>query len=356
MTPVQEQSESSLGAFNRASKGFGDWLYQKRHGKHDVRRAEMLTRIATFPGGTGLLNKAGEMGCDILVKPEKEVGAQGAFDDAGDQPVITIANTGNPAGMAIALWHELRHMAQYAANPGKGVAGPGQLKDARTAHMMGVMIEADAFTAETLMALQQKKAGNSEYYDAMFAGTREPGAHRDILRFLRAQPYESFNDDAKFARALFTHLMMDGLLSYRTRYFSYLGAQFAAADNVDSFRARVAASKRGGMKAGPELGAFYGPGYTAVSPRALATAFLPVQPVDEQQMLALVERTVKRAPHLTENEFQQAKKEIFARKQDIWQKDPDDYDFPTPAQEKMRRVLQDMAKKDKPQPFPVIWD
>lgn len=341
-------------AFNGAAKTLGDWLGQAVHGSHDKRRAEMFARIRTFPGGEDLLKKAADAGCEIVVRPASEMGGEGDFNGRTIPPRIRIKNTGNTAGMAMALWHELRHFQQNAANGPRGFTHHGQLRDARTAHMMNVMIEADAFTAETVMALQQKKAGNPEYFNAMFDHPSN-GAHRDIMRFMRDNPYEGFKDDASFSRALFTHMTSSGLLSYRASFFIHLGAEVYAANSADDFRQRVKESPRGGTKGSPDLAALYGPGYTSVSVRALATAFFTAQPDDEQKALNLVEQTVRRAPTLTEQEFQQAKREIVQQVNAIYGKDPDESDPYIFNVLDKRKKLQQSAAADKPQALPLIW-
>ncbi|TAL34837.1 MAG: hypothetical protein EPN97_08225 [Alphaproteobacteria bacterium] len=344
MAAVQDQAENSSGAFNRAAKSFGSWLYQQRHGKHDTRKADMLARVATFPGGQELLQKAAKRGVSIVVAPKKEIGSDGYYDAAKEPPEIGIANSGNPAAMAMALWHELRHMRQHEGNPA-GMAFGGQLKDPRTAHLMGMMAEADAFTAETLMALQQKKSGNPEYFDAMFSRP-DYGPHRYIAGFLRQQPYESFKDDAAFARALFTGMMTEGLLSYRASYFSRLGFHFRVSEDLAAFRRRVGNSKQGGIEADAPLAALYGPGFMSVSPKALMAAFYAAQPADERQALRLAQNTVNRADRLTEQEFRDARQEVIRRTQEIYMKDPDEYHYPGAFGEKVTGALKNAAEKD----------
>ena len=337
-------------AFNGAAKVFGGWLARKRFGRNEDMRADILARIAIFPGGEELLRQAAELGCDIIVRSKRDVGAEGAYDNNGAKPVIYIANTGNAAGMAVALWHELRHMKQDAANPGAGFASGGQLRDPRTAYLMGVMIEADAFTAETLMAMQQRKAGRPEYAEAMFGRYLSDGPHLEIARFLKHRPYESFKDDAGFARALFTHLMTEGLVAYRAQYMARLGRHFALSENVEQFRARIAAEKAGGTNSTPGLNALYGPGFMSVSPRALATAFLPAQGVDEQQLLDRADKTVKRAATLTEAQFQEAKTDILRGTQEFWFKPLDEPQYVRREELQERDALRKAAQGETPPP------
>jgi hypothetical protein len=347
---VTTRAEASRGTsvFNRAAEGFGDWLYQARRGKHTVRRAEMLARVGSFPGGPQLIEQAQKLGVDILVASEKDVGAQGTYDRLGEKPLIYIANTGNPAAMAIALWHELRHMQQDAANPGVGMMCAGQLKDPRTAVLMSMMQEADAFTAETLMALQQKKAGKPEYFEAMFKGYLPDGAHRDIARFLRRNPYEDSKDDAAYARRLFTHLMLDGLMSYRANYFTRLRLRFMPERGLADFQSQVEQSPQGGTKASPELAKLYGDNFMSVSPRALAAAFWAAQPIDEREAFERIEKTVKNAGSLTEQQFAQSRADILTRVKDLSNKDPDDGFFRVREAEIAARNLREQAISGKP--------
>jgi hypothetical protein len=340
-------------SFNNSFKqAVGNWLSQRRYGRHDDRRAEMLARVATFPGGTELLQQAADLGCDIVVRRKSEVWVEGTYNNAGEKPVITMANTGNPARMAIALWHELRHMRQDAANPGRKMAYGGRLKDPRTSYLMGVMAEADAFTAETLMALQQRKAGHPEYFDAMFGHYLDDGPHRDIARFMRRHPYNEFKDDATFARALFTHLMTDGLVAYRVQFMAGIARHFAQAENVEQFRAAIAAEKEDGTKSSPALNALYGPKFAFVSPRALVTAFLPAQAIDEKQALEVADKAVDNAATLTEAEFQAAKTDMLARTKDFWFKPLDEPQFLMREEMSARERLRKAALSDKPAPRP----
>jgi hypothetical protein len=339
-----EHIQAQSSAFNRAAKLLGSWLYQQRHGKHDTQKADMLARVATFPGGQALLQKAADRGVRIVVGAKKEIGSDGYYNSAKEPPEIGIANTGNPAGMAAALWHELRHMRQHEANPA-GLCVPGSLKDPRTAHIMSMMMEADAFTAETLMALQQRKAGNAEYHHAMFANP-DYGVRLHIKGFLRERPYESFRDDAAFSRALFTNLMVDGLLSYRASYFSHLGYQFAASNNLEEFRKRIGGAEKGGTGASPELTALYGPGFMSVSPQALMGAFYAAQPADEKHTLHLAQTTINRADSLTEEQFQKARTEILQRAQEIYMKDPDERHYSGPLSAKVADALKHAAEKN----------
>lgn len=341
---MQDQSKNGTSAFNRAARVLGDWLFQQRNGDHDMRKADMLARVATFPGGPELLQQAADRGVNILVGAKKEIGASGYYNSASEPPVIGIANTGNSANMAIALWHELRHMRQHAANPG-GLAIAGQLKDPRTAHIMSMMMEADAFTAETLLALQQNKAGNPEYHRAMFDNPPH-GVRRHIRDFLRQSPYENFGDDAAFARALFTNLMTEGLLSYRADYFSRLGYQFATLDSLEKFQKSLGNSAKGGTETSTELASLYGPGFMSVSPKALLAAFYAAQPADEKQVLKMARAAVNRAPRLTEEEFQKTRLDILMRAQELYMKDPDEYFYPGAFSAKVGEALKRGAEKN----------
>jgi hypothetical protein len=311
-TPAQKRSV--LETFNQAAARYADWRAQKRHGPHETRRTEMLARVATFPGGAELLQQAAAKGVEIVVVREAVLkGGAADWNNNGPHPVIRVGNCGDPAGMALAFWHELRHMRQDDANPGRGFANGGQVRDASTAHLMGMMIEADAFTAETLLALQQKKAGNPEYYAAMFRAHDANGVHGEIVRFLEQKPYESFPGDAAFARGLFTYLMTEGLQTYRTGYFNTLAGHFRRAPTLGDFQALLARAERGGMRANQELTDMYGPGFSGVAPRALATAFWPAQNYEERGALDLIVKTISRAPSLTETGFQKARDEILDR-------------------------------------------
>jgi hypothetical protein len=344
---VAETGQTS--SFNRAADNVRDWLYQKRHGKHDARRDDMLARVATFPGGAELLQKAKDASCDIFVKSRRDTGAEGRFSGEGERPWIMIANTGNPAEMATSLWHELRHMLQHLANAPIGVAHAGQIKDPRTGYLMELMGEADAFTAETLVACQQKKSGNPEYYGNLLTRPSD-GVYGYIARYLKKNPYESFKDDATFARAMFTYLMLAGPLNYRARYFQRLGNIFSGSGDAKTFNAALAASKSGGSAFSPELTEMYGSGYAGVSYRALAAAFSRGQPFDEQLTLLRIESVVRKAPHMTEQQFQEAKTDVLQHVKDVYFKESDN-SFRGFDQDRAAQRLRHAALSDTPATF-----
>jgi hypothetical protein len=342
--------QKQAGAFNRAAAGLRLWLHNKKYGPDEKRRAEMLARVEALPGGPALLKTAEDLGIPIRVLPKKEIGADGSLSRDGGF-TVSVANNGNPAAMALTLWHELRHVLQNAGNPGIGMPLGGDLKNARTSHMLALMQEADAFTAETLVAVRQRRAGNPEYYNLLLAGKGE-GPFAFIAGFLKSRPPENFRDDASFARALFTDLMCDGLLAYRAQFFARYLHQFRKAETLDGFRSHLDAVTAGGTQTGPELQALYGAGFMgATSARALATAFWQAQPEDERQAIEMIGRTVRRAHRLTEAEFRAARDEIIARTQELYFKDPDEARFKSPDVLKAEKRLKQSAAADKPLPL-----
>lgn len=346
--PSDKQKQA--GAFNRAATGLRLWFYNKKYGPDETRRAEMLARVEALPGGADLLKTAADLGIPIRVLPKKEVGADGSLS-RGENYAVSVANNGNPAAMALTLWHELRHVLQNADNPEAGMPLGGDLKNARTSHMLALMQEADAFTAETLVAVQQRRAGNPEYYNILLEGKGE-GPFAFIARFLRNRPPENFKDDAAFARALFTDLMCDGLLAYRAQFFARYLHEFKRADTLEAFRNRLDEVKAGGTHTGPELKALYGSGFmSSTSARALATAFWQAQPEDERQAVEMVGRTMRRAHRLTEAEFRAARDEIIQRTQELYFKDPEEAQFKSPDVLKAEKRLKQSAAADKPLPL-----
>jgi len=191
---------------------------QLRNGRHDKRRARMLAHIKVMPGGAEMLKTAEDNGIEIRVlRPDAMKGSAGKLTRCSKSPsVVSIANNGDDVQMALTLWHELRHVRQMHDWGRLSPGNTGRLRDTQRMHVLSMMIEADAYTSQTLMALQAKKAGRGGYMDALLR--RESRAFKTIRAFLEKTPYESFPDDGAFARALFVEVMQKGLPGYSRSY------------------------------------------------------------------------------------------------------------------------------------------
>jgi hypothetical protein len=335
-------------AFNTAAARLRNWLDERKHGPHAQRREEMLARIEGLPGGKDLLQKARDWGVGIEVAPAHAIGgAHGvllSFKDGGFG--ITIANTGNVAGMTLTLWHELRHMLQNAGPSGSMPHG-GDIHEARTAHMLAQMQEADAFTAETLIAVREKKAGRPEYYEALLNNTGD-SAMGCIRSFLHDHPPQSFPTEEAFARSLFAELMITGLYAYRAQFLGRIGSTFRDLKSEKELQEYIGCLPARNASVPDGLAAIYG-GYfmSSASTAALVTAFWEGQPEDERQAVDLVEKTVRNAKNLTAAEFAKARGEIVQRMHELYMKDPEEGRFPFMAFQHTARLLREAAAADK---------
>lgn len=294
-----------------------DRYVQWKHGTHRGARADIMARVAAMPGGDDLLKSAKKHGVKIyVVRPGRIDDVQGRFSRGPAGAAIRIANRGDIARMTTTLWHELRHMQQHI-DRGDMKSAAGKLLNAQDEHVIGMMIEADAFTAQTLMALREAKNGNPEYIDAMMA--KGGGARGCIKKFLKASPPESFPDEQHFARALFTEIMQNGLPRYSAKYFERHNKIFNAASSAAQFRDIVA--KAGApfqFKPTEKLsGTYFAANDPVPAVTDLARLFLEKQPEEARTTLALIEDTVTKAAVLKEEEFQQARDAILERTQSL---------------------------------------
>lgn len=294
-----------------------DRYVQWKHGTHRAARTEIMARVAAMPGGDELLKSAKKHGVKIyVVRPARIDDVQGRFSRGRSGAVIRVANRGDIARMTTTLWHELRHMQQHI-DRGDMKSAAGKLINAQDEHVIGMMIEADAFTAQTLMALCEARNGNPEYIDAMMA--KGGGARGCIGKFLKTSPPESFPDERHFARALFTEIMQNGLPRYSAKYFERHNKIFNAASSSAKFREIVAQSHAGSAFNPSEKlsGTYFAANDDVPAVKDLARLFLEKQPAEAQATLALIEDTVKKAPVLKEEEFQQARDAILEGTQSL---------------------------------------
>jgi len=312
------QTGPKKGLFRSAIDGVKDFftkaddrIVQWRKGRHVEHRAEIINRVAEIPGGKALLKMAKEHGVRIfVVAPRRIDKAKGRFSRGSGRKTIRVANNGDVDLMTTTLWHELRHAEQHVER-GDMDGNTTRLKDTRAQHMLSLMHEADAFTMQALFALRQKKAGNPAYFDKL---VQRPGAANIVIaQFTKENPYEKAADEAQYARQLFTEIMLRGLTGYNSKYFDGYNESFKTMDSLESYR-NVLAKKNSAPDFGDAEGltAVYGEKYMAtVSIRAIASSFLHSQPKAAHDTLKLIEETAERAQSLTEQEFQQARKQIL---------------------------------------------
>lgn len=290
-----------------------DRYVQWKHGTHRAARADIMARVAAIPGGSDLLESARKHGVKIfVVRPGRIGDVNGRFSRGSAGAAIRVANRGDIAGMTTTLWHELRHMQQHI-DRGDMKSAAGKLHNAQDEHVIGMMIEADAFTAQTLMALGEAKNGNPEYIHAMMA--KGGGARGCIGKFLKNSPPESFPDEQHFARALFAEIMANGLPRYSAKYFERHHKIFNNASSADKFRTMVAQ-----VPAAPSFhpseklsGTYFAANDDVPAVKDIARLFLEKQPEDARTTLALIEDTVEKAAVLKEEEFRTARDSILER-------------------------------------------
>lgn len=286
-----------------------DRCVQLRHGSHKVHKQNIISRLKELPGGEAMLLTAKQHGVKIsVVSLRRNKGSKGKFTRVKGQARVRVSNTGSDARMAMTLYHELRHMQQHIER-GDMAGGTTRIKDTRAQHMISLMIEADAFTAQMLMGLRRKKSGDPEYFDALME--RESPAFDAIRAYLKKTPYETIADETAFARGLFTEIMLTGLPSYHAKFFNAYAKAFEKSGSADEFRRHMA-----GKTAPPD----FTPSkdlydiYSEKPPqlRPLAAMFLRAQDSDVRRVISLVDKTISNADRISEAEFQQAKAEIVA--------------------------------------------
>lgn len=291
-----------------------DRYVQWRRGEHVELCKALLKEIEGLPGGKALLKSAARSKVKIsVVRPRQIKNSAGRFSRAKGKPNVYIANTGDRSRMATTLWHELRHVQQHIDRGDIRTGGVSRLFDTRRQHVISLMIEADAFTAQAMVALTQKEKGNPEYFNAFMS--RDTNAVVAIKRFLQENPFEKAIDKKEFARALFTDIMLDGLDGYSGKYMEAYYKIFKEKKTLEDFRKAI-----GKKKVPPEfhvstaLTDMYGQDYAAgTSVKALSTAFMRAQQPDVRGTLGLVEKTVQNVNSMTPGEYAKARREIMKR-------------------------------------------
>jgi len=293
-----------------------DWATQWFNGPKWLRKMQMVSRVAQSEEGQRLLGLAKAYSIPIRVVMFRRDGKDAGTVDKKphDNTVgITVSNNGDPVDMATTLHHELRHVEQQRARGTVQKGFFGGLRDAARQHVISLMEEADAFTAEIVEAFRRDKAGQREYLETLFERRGLVTLHAQ--KMLREKPYESFPDDGAFSRALFTHIMRGGLDHYSADYFDDYAKTFSDATSLSKFRAEVKAEPEPPKERPAEkLMALYGGDFAgAKSLGGLAGKFFLAQPRQVQATLKLIEKTVKNAGTMTAKEYKQARKDIIKR-------------------------------------------
>jgi len=326
---------------------------QRVNGTHESRREEILQRLDDMPGGAALksLMQDEDIKLEVL-SPRKMSHAFGqvAVAPGAEKVGVDVQNNGNGVVMARAAYHELRHVLQFAAMDRLKEGGGRGLKDVRTGHMISMMMEADAYTAEIVTALQAAKNGKPEYL-ADVLGNKANGPNVDhARRFLKKRPFESFKDEGQFARALFTDLMMNSLDNYSTNYFGSYRSQFLYCQTLPEFQEHVARiNPMKDFTPSQQLGAIYGADFAGgVSIRALTAMFQRTLPEEERTLLRLIESTVDKAATLTDAEYAKRREDILEKGRSIYWKEYHNTQPPGTAENPVSRFLQKAAEADKP--------
>ncbi|MBI1214913.1 MAG: hypothetical protein GC185_03725 [Alphaproteobacteria bacterium] len=299
----------------KLSDAFDDMRVQLKNGRHKKRLKRILSHIETMPGGAKMLETARKNGVAIQVlRPQAMKGAAGKLTRYSKSPsTVSIANNGDDVQMALTLWHELRHVQQMHDWGRLDPGNTGRIKDTKRMHVLSMMIEADAYTSQTLMALKAKEQGQGEYLDALMR--RRTRAFNAIKGFLEKNPYDPKGDEGAFSRALFAEVMKKGLSGYSVSYQKNYAQVFNAAASAKSFHGSV---KR--VREPPAfkpsnliLQVYRSDALGEISLDDLVLKHFQAQPEELQKTLELIDMTVNAAPRLDEELYQKSRKFILSR-------------------------------------------
>lgn len=324
---------------------------QKKYGRHDVRKAEMLERLNDLPGGDALKETVARNAIPVDVQSKRKLkNAFGVVAKAPGLPTVNveILNTGDPVAMARTTYHEFRHVLQMEDMGSIETGGGRRIKDVRTAHMLSMMMEADAYTSEVLAACKAAKSGHPEYLDDLFTN-RDGGPNAQHAKaFLQKQPFDSFKDDAGFARALFTDFMLNGLDNYSTTYFGNYRMQFLLSPTLADFKQHLADTPDAAtVTPSKQLTEIYKQEFMdGVSVRAIAHAFRRNLPQEEQELLRIIDTTVANADKYTEDQYQRKRDDILTRAGSIYMKEDFYMNPPGSAYNPVSKFLADAARRD----------
>lgn len=290
---------------------------EKRFGPLAQRAAEVQAHLEQMPGGAALLAENNRIGAPIRVEHMRNL--RGDFGYVSKKPEdgvvsTTLANTGNPVAMARTAYHELRHVLQLESLGLAETGGGRRLREVRTGFMISKMMEADAFTAEALAALQAGRAGKKEFIEELLESRDNQGPNIAHVRaFLKKRPFDSFENDAQFARALFTDLMLNSLDNYAVTFFGNYRMQFIFANTLEQFReAADKAAPITNMTPANILSDIYGPDFMSGTSLAAVTAmFRAALPEEERRALRLIDSALEKRHTFTEEEYRARRREIL---------------------------------------------
>jgi hypothetical protein len=240
---------------------------------------------------------------------------------------VSVGNTGNLPQMVMTLFHELRHMQQNQELDTLRSGTFLSMKNPQRSHILALMYEADAFTSETIFALERKKQGDSQYYDSMVKHGHDLA--KVTARYIRSAPVSYDKDPEAFRRGLFAHVMLEGLAGYSAGYFLTHAANFERADTRKKMITMLADEKPvGAVKNDSALANVYGSKYMSkASVPVAASVFFKALPDAEQHVLKLMDKTIRNLDNMTEDAYQKARKEISTAAKDIYMTDPEELSF-----------------------------
>lgn len=310
MTDVVKQETGFLTALWRGVAGFFRQLW---YGRDDKRKEQMIAEVAKTAEGRRLLKLASDNDIPIRIAPKGFMADTFGIveKDDGDATVsIKVGNNGHPVDMATTLHHELRHIEQQRARGTLAKGFFGGLEDATRQHMVSLLEEADAFTAEAVEAWKRDRAGDPAWMDEMYA--RGGAATSTALVFMEEHPPEKFASEAAFSRALLAHMMMHALDGYSKDYFGEYGQAFRENSSVAEFRKALAEEPQiPADPAAPELMKLYGGGMSLAS--AFADVFVKALPAKVRDTLKMIEDAVAEADRMTEDDYAAVRRTVMSR-------------------------------------------
>lgn len=342
-------AQNSVSLRARMRETIIQFCHERLHGRDETRRRQTMDMLYTTPEGKALLDTAAKYGVPIRFMRAGKAGSLGSLSKEPDDATVgvTVANTGNLPQMVLTLFHELRHMKQQEEQGDikKGVFLG--LKNTRRAHMLSLMQEADAFTSETLFALDRNAAGDATYLNSVM--TRGDDLARVSARYIKTAPVSYEQDRDAFRRGLFAHIMLEGLSGYSASYFLGYAAAFRRSATKDDF-ANLVEEQRELRKLDNQspLALPYGQSYMQkTSVTAMARVFFKTLPLAEQEALALVEKTVRNIGKMSEEQYQKTRETAATALISVYQTDPRELVYSTEA-DTVRRTVSEAAIADAP--------
>ncbi|MEZ0226127.1 MAG: DUF6782 family putative metallopeptidase [Alphaproteobacteria bacterium] len=283
-----------------------------------VRLERIRANMSLLPEGRELLKFADDNNIRIDIEDPKaldgNMGTARRKRSASDTHYVLLNKTYSDVKLTVTALHELRHTQQFEFFEKNRVRQPGTMEDARALAFHTRLIEGDAFTFETLMALKLKKMGRPEFFDQM----KDPET-ATIKQYLAKHPPESFKNEQELARGLFTHIQLNGLKTYDANYFSDLRDMMAARSKVeDAFPFKFAHRPSTEIPmteiGNADIGKLYGAELLSGSSlKALRVGIMQHYSPFDRETIKLAERLTVEAENLTQVEYAQKSSYIQAR-------------------------------------------